>query len=158
METPPSTSPAPPLRRRISVATPTSVITSDIPFAIESSTTTPSSFDFDLISIKPRSFVAYTSLRDIISSPSSSSVNLPSINGSSSPVISTVGDISIRDPLVKQAARSYLQATAQTSSGDSAGCQFLRRVWLHFSAGVQFLGRVFDWILRTVCAPPQMVK
>ncbi|XP_013684183.2 uncharacterized protein LOC106388614 [Brassica napus] len=153
METPPSTSPATPLRRRISVATPTSVITSDIPFAIES----PSSFDFDLISIKPPSFVTYTSLRDIISSPSNSSVKLPSINGSSSPVLSTVGDISIRDPLVKQAAWSYLQATAQTSSEDSAGCQFFRRVWIHFSAGVQFLRRVFEWILHSICAP-QIVK
>ncbi|KAJ0266280.1 Uncharacterized protein HA466_0003110 [Hirschfeldia incana] len=156
METPQSTSPATPLRRRISVATPTPLINSDIPFAIESSTT-PSPFDFDLISIKPPSFVAYTSLRDIISSPSnSSSVKLPSINGSSSP--NTVGDISIRDPLVKQAAWSYLQATAQTSSEDSAGCQFLRRVWLHFSAGVQFLRRVVDWILRSVCCAPQIVK
>ncbi|KAG2262980.1 hypothetical protein Bca52824_070059, partial [Brassica carinata] len=91
METPPSTSPATPLRRRISVATPTPIITSDIPFAIESSSSssTPSPFDFDLISIKPPSFVAYTSLRDIISSsPSNSSVKLPSINGSSSPVLS----------------------------------------------------------------------
>ncbi|KAF8045770.1 hypothetical protein N665_4448s0002 [Sinapis alba] len=158
MDTPPSTSPATPLRRRISVATPTPVITSNIPFAIESSSTTPSSFDFDLISIKPPAFVAYTSLRDIISSPSNSSVKLPSINGCSSPVLSTVGDISIRDPLVKQAAWSYLQATAQTSSEDSPGCrQFLRRVWLHFSAGVQLLRRVFDWILRSVCTP-QVVK
>ncbi|KAF3569530.1 hypothetical protein DY000_02019650 [Brassica cretica] len=157
METPPSTSLATPLRRRITVATPTPtptpMITSDIPFAIES----PSSFDFDLISIKPPSFVAYTSLRDIISSPSNSSVKLPSINGSSSPVLSTVGDISIRDPLVKQAAWSYLQATAQTSSEDSAGCQFLRRVWLHFSAGVEFLRRVFEWVLHSICAP-QIVK
>ncbi|KAL0736472.1 hypothetical protein Bca4012_012682 [Brassica carinata] len=155
METPPSTSPATPLRRRISVATPTPIITSDIPFAIESSSSssTPSPFDFDLISIKPPSFVAYTSLRDIISSsPSNSSVKLPSINGSSSPVLSNVGDLSIRDPLVKQAARSYLQATAQTSSEDSAGCQFLRRVWLHFSAGVQLLRRVFGWILQSICA------
>ncbi|CAN7036774.1 unnamed protein product [Brassica oleracea var. botrytis] len=155
METPPSTSLATPLRRRITVATPTPtpMITSDIPFAIES----PSSIDFDLISIKPPSFVAYTSLRDIISSPSNSSVKLPSINGSSSPVLSTVGDISIRDPLVKQAAWSYLQATAQASSEDSAGCQFLRRGWLHFSAGVQFLRRVFEWVLHSICAP-QIVK
>ncbi|CAH8312569.1 unnamed protein product [Eruca vesicaria subsp. sativa] len=144
METPPST----PLRRRISIATPTPLITTDIPFAIESSSTpSSSSFDFDLISIKPPSFVAYTSLRDIISSsPSNSSVKLPSINGASSPVLS--GDISIRDPLVKQAARSYLQATAQTSSEDSAGC-----VWLYVAAGVELLRRVFGWILQSVCVP-----
>ncbi|ESQ40551.1 hypothetical protein EUTSA_v10014914mg [Eutrema salsugineum] len=153
MEIPPSTSPATPLRRRNSISTTTAVITSDIPFAIDSSS--PSSFDFELISLKPSSFVAYTSLRDILSSPSNSSVNLPPINGSSSPVVSTVGDISIRNPLVKQAAWSYLQPTALTSSENSPGSQFLRRIWLHFSAGIQFLRRMFGWIFQSI---PLIVK
>ncbi|KAL0842709.1 hypothetical protein Bca101_015954 [Brassica carinata] len=148
MEIPPSSTP---LRRRNSISTTTPVITTDIPFAIDPSTT----FDFGLISLKPPS---YTSLRDIISSPSNSSVNLPSINGSSSPVLSTVGDISIRNPLVKQAAWSYLQPTALTSSEDSSEwSQFLRGVWLHFSAGIQFLKRMFDWILQSLCIP-QIVR
>ncbi|CAN6805423.1 unnamed protein product [Brassica oleracea] len=146
----PSTSPATPLRRRNSISTTTPAITT-----VE----TPSpSFHFELISLKPSS---YTSLRDIISSPSNSSVNLPSVNGSSSPVLSTVGDISIRNPLVKQAAWSYLQPTALTSSEDSPGCsQFLRRVWLHFSAGIQFLKHMFDWILQSIqsICIPQIVK
>ncbi|CAA7026777.1 unnamed protein product [Microthlaspi erraticum] len=145
----PSTSPVTPLRRRNSIATTTAAITSDIPFAIDSST--PTSFDFELITLKPSSFVAYTSLRDILSSPSSSSFNIPSINGHGSS--STVGDISIRNPLVKQAAWSYLQATALTSSEDSAGSQFLRRIWLHFSAGIQFLRRMFDWIFQSIRIP-----
>ncbi|KAJ4908748.1 Uncharacterized protein Rs2_12406 [Raphanus sativus] len=153
METPPSSTP---LRRRNSISTITPAITSDIPFAIESSSTTPTSFHFELISLKPPS---YTSLRDIISSPSNSSVNLPSVNGSSSPVLSTVGDISIRNPLVKQAAWSYLQPTALASSEDSPGwSRFLRGVWLHFSAGIQFLKRMFDWILQSICIHPQIVK
>ncbi|KAJ0235252.1 Uncharacterized protein HA466_0268440 [Hirschfeldia incana] len=143
MEIPPSSTP---LRRRNSISTSTPAITSDIPFAIESSTT-PTSFNFELISLKPPS---YTSLRDIISSPSNSSVNLPSVNGSSSPVLSNVGDISIRNPLVKQAAWSYLQPTALASAEDSPGCsQLFRRVWLHFSAGIQFLKRMVDWFLRS---------
>ncbi|KAG2300165.1 hypothetical protein Bca52824_036637 [Brassica carinata] len=79
---------------------------------------------------------------DIISSPSNSSVKLPSINGSSSP--NTVGDISIRDPLVKQADWSYLQATAQTSSEESAVSIPPPRV-ASFSARVQLLRRVVDW-------------
>ncbi|CAH8354649.1 unnamed protein product [Eruca vesicaria subsp. sativa] len=138
----------PPLRRRNSISTSTPTI---------ESSTKPTSFQFELISLKPPS---YTSLRDIISSsPSNSSVNLPSINGSSSPVLSTVGDISIRNPLVKQAARSYLQSTALTSSEDSPEWSlFLRRVWLHFSAGIQFLKRMFDWLLRSICIQPQIVK
>lgn len=151
MEIPPSTSPVTPLRRRNSIATTTAAITSDIPFAIDSST--PTSFDFELITLKPSSFVAYTSLRDILSSPSSSSFNIPSINGGISPGVSTVGDISIRNPLVKRAAWSYLQATAPTSSEDSPGSQFLRRIWLHFSAGIQFLRRMIDWIFQSIRIP-----
>ncbi|KAF8118777.1 hypothetical protein N665_0002s0087 [Sinapis alba] len=155
MEIPPSSTP---LRRRNSISTTTTppVITTDIPFAIDPPPST--TFDFELLSVKPSSFVAYTSLRDIISSPSNSSVNLPSINGSSSPVLSTVGDISIRNPLVKQAAWSYLQPTALASSEDSPGwSRFIRRVWLHFSAGIQFLKRMFDWLLQSICIP-QIVK
>ncbi|CAN8298374.1 unnamed protein product [Cochlearia groenlandica] len=151
---PPSISPATSLRRRNSISTTTPLIISDIPFAIDP----PSSFDLELISLKPSSFVAYTSLRDIISSPSNSSVNLPSINGNSSPVVSTVGDLSIRNPLVKRAAWSYLQATALASSDDSPGSQFLRRLWLHFSAGLQILRRMIDWIFQSICCIPQIVK
>ncbi|EOA21738.1 hypothetical protein CARUB_v10002184mg [Capsella rubella] len=149
MEIPPSQSLATPLRRTKSIAT---MSTSEIPFDIAS--TPPSSFDYDLISVKPSSFVAYTSLRDIISSsPSNSSLALPTINGSCSPVISTAGDISIRNRLVKQAALSYLQPTALTSSDDSPGSQFFRRVWLHISAGIQFLRRVFDWLFQSIRVP-----
>ncbi|VVB13431.1 unnamed protein product [Arabis nemorensis] len=150
MEIPPSQSPATPLRRRNSIAT---LLTSDKPFPIVPSS--PSSFDFELVTLKPSSFVAYTSLRDILtssSSPSNSSVNLPAINGSS-------GDISIRNRLVKQAAWSYLrlQPTAQASSENSPRSQFLRRIWLHFSAGIQFLKRMIDWIFQSIRIP-QIVK
>ncbi|KFK25029.1 hypothetical protein AALP_AA8G057800 [Arabis alpina] len=147
MEIPPSQSPTTSLRRRNSIST---LLTSDKPFPIDQSS--PSSFDFELITLKPSSFVAYTSLRDIIpsSSPSNSSVNLPSINGSS-------GDISIRNRLVKQAAWSYLQPTTQSSSENSHGSQFLRRVWIQFSAGFQFLKRVITWIFDSIRIP-QIVK
>lgn len=151
MEIPPSTSPATPLRRTKSISTMTTLIPPEIPFDMAS--TPPSSFDYDLISVKPSSFVAYTSLRDIIQSPGNSSLTLPTINGSCSPVISTVGDISIRNRLVKQAALSYLQPTALTSSEDSPGSQFFRRVWLHISAGIQFLRRMFDWIIQSIRVP-----
>ncbi|KAL1196947.1 hypothetical protein V5N11_024746 [Cardamine amara subsp. amara] len=132
MEIPPSPSPATPLRRRNSISTLTALTTPENPFDI----------DLELISLKPSSFVAYTSLRDIISSPINSSLSLTSVNGSSSPGGSTVGDISIRNRLVKQAALSYLSPTALTSSEESPGSHFLRRMWLHFSAGIQFLRRV----------------
>ncbi|XP_010423362.1 PREDICTED: uncharacterized protein LOC104708480 [Camelina sativa] len=151
---PPSQSPVTPLRRTKSIPTMTTSNTQEIPFDIAS--TPPSSFDYDLITTKPSSFVAYTSLRDIISSssPSNSSLALPMIfHGSCSPVISSVGDISIRNRLVKQAALSYLQPTALTSSDDSPGSQFFRRVWLQISAGLQFLKRVFDWIFQSIRVP-----
>ncbi|XP_010491181.1 PREDICTED: uncharacterized protein LOC104768820 [Camelina sativa] len=154
MEIPPSQSPATPLRRTKSISTMTTLNTQEIPFDIAS--TPPSSFDYDLITTKPSSFVAYTSLRDIISSssPSNSSLALPMIHGSCSPVISSVGDISIRNRLVKQAALSYLQpTTALTSSDDSPGSQFFRRVWLQISAGLQFLKRVFDWLFQSIRVP-----
>ncbi|CAE6088080.1 unnamed protein product [Arabidopsis arenosa] len=151
MEIPPSQSPATPLRRTKSISTMTTLTPPEIPFDMAS--TPPSSFDYELISIKPSSFVAYTSLRDIISSPSNSSLNLPTINGSFSPVTSTAGDISIRNRLVKKAALSYLQPTVLTSSVDSAGSQFFRRVWIHLSAGIQFLRRVFNWIVQSIRVP-----
>ncbi|KAL9278615.1 hypothetical protein AtEden1_Chr5g0088751 [Arabidopsis thaliana] len=152
MEILPSQSPATQLRRTKSISNMTTLTPPEVPFDIAS--TPPSSFDYELISVKPSSFVAYTSLRDIISSPINSSLNLPSINGSCSPVISTAaGDISIRNRLVKQAALSYLQPTVLTSSDDSAGSQFFRRVWLHLSAGFQFLRRVFDWIFQSFRVP-----
>lgn len=153
MKIPPSPSPPMPLRRRNSISTMTSLITPENPFGIASSP--PSSFDLELISLKPSSFVAYTSLRDIMTSPMNSSLRLTVNSGGSSPGASTVGDISIRNRLVKQAALSYLSPTALTSSEneDSPATHFLRRIWLNFSAGIQFLRRMMNWIFQLNCIP-----
>ncbi|XP_010543822.1 PREDICTED: uncharacterized protein LOC104816611 [Tarenaya hassleriana] len=136
METPPS------LRRRNSIAA-----TVATPFPIASSSP-PSTLDLELTSLKScSSFVAYTSLRDLISSPTAS-IYSPVANGGG-----PVGEISIRNRLVKQAAWSYLQPTAIASSPGPYGSQLLQRVWVHFSAGLRFLSRMVDWIFGSIRNP-----
>ncbi|KAI4300582.1 hypothetical protein L6164_033941 [Bauhinia variegata] len=116
---PPSSS----LRRRNSIAT--SVV---MPTGNKESQATLE--DFELVSLKSSLF-SYTSLKDMLPS-NSAAINSPR---SSSVMVSSGYEISIRNRLVKQAAWAYLQPMS-SSPDSSTGPDFLRRLLqrLSFSA------------------------
>jgi len=113
-----------------------------------------SSLDLELLLLKsPSPFTSYTSLRDMLPSPHA--VNSPT---ASSATMNSGYEISIRNRLVKQAARSYLQPMS-SSVGNSSAPNFLRRFWYRlssanhltdcFSSMVSGFTRIFYQILHT---------
>ncbi|XP_011044047.1 PREDICTED: uncharacterized protein LOC105139343 [Populus euphratica] len=86
--------------------------------------TLPSHLDISLPRLK--SSLSYTSIKDLLPS---ATVNSPT--SATSNTTSTY-EIPIRNRLVKQAAWAYLQP--MSSSPDSSGTHFLRRLWLRLSA------------------------
>ncbi|XP_058087762.1 uncharacterized protein LOC131234807 [Magnolia sinica] len=113
--------------------------------------------DFELVALTIRP-LSYTSLKDLITS-SSSSLGVGLCPSSPGVATHSCHDISIRNRLVKQAAWAYLQPMA--ASPDSAGRDFFRRVWVricspgHFrnpvSACLSFLNRhVIPTIARAI--------
>ncbi|KAI5560763.1 hypothetical protein POPTR_016G072500v4 [Populus trichocarpa] len=118
----------PTLRRRNSIATsfviPTklSLHTSSLPPS-HLNGTLPSHLDISLLPLK--SSLSYTSIKDLLPS---ATVNSPT--SATSNTTSTY-EIPIRNRLVKQAAWAYLQP--MSSSPDSSGTHFLRRLWLRLS-------------------------
>ncbi|KAG5243921.1 early nodulin [Salix suchowensis] len=84
----------------------------------------PSPLDISLLSQKSSS--SYTSLKDLLLP--SATVNSPTASNSTT---TSAYEISIRNRLVKHAAWAYLQP--MSSSPDSSGTHFLRRLWLGFS-------------------------
>ncbi|XP_059669585.1 uncharacterized protein LOC132314781 [Cornus florida] len=151
--------PNPLLRRRNSIATTKLSLPSKLLQAVAITTSsTPSFPTVDLELIKPP--LSYTSLKDIL--PSTASVLSPTSNAVP---VSASCEISIRNRLVKQAAWSYLQPLS--TSPDSVGPHFLRRLWVRFSCDyvknpftaflrffdrriLQAITRVFDRLIRLV--------
>lgn len=123
------------------------------------STFSASSGEFDLISVKP---VSYVSLRDLLPSPAA--VNSPKPKSpAQNHFLHPCPEISIRNRLVKQAAWAYLQP--MSTAPDSSTRNFLHRLWDQFTtenptaALFRFfnrhvfgsLSRFFDWLLRSIC-------
>lgn len=120
------------------------------------STSSASSGEFDLISVKP---VSYVSLRDLLPS---AAVNSPKPKSPAQNHLQPCSEISIRNRLVKQAAWAYLQP--MSIAPDSSTRNFLHRLWDQFttenplSALVRFfnrhvfgtINRFFDWLLRSI--------
>ncbi|KAG7028138.1 hypothetical protein SDJN02_09318, partial [Cucurbita argyrosperma subsp. argyrosperma] len=98
----------------------------------------------------PPHSLTYTSLRDILPSPTSMS------SPTAASAANSGFEISIRNRLVKQAAWAYLQP--MSSSPGSSGPHLLRRIWLRFSACLGFLNlhiissvtKALDRIFRVV--------
>ncbi|XP_023737286.1 uncharacterized protein LOC111885246 [Lactuca sativa] len=125
-----STPPIPILRRRNSSGTPTVVTkpchsSSSSSIATTTTATTSSSssssVDFELIPIKP---TCYTSLRDILPSPTAH-VQPPKVACSA---VHSGYEMSIRNHLVKHAAWAYLQP--MSTSPESDGTTVLHRLWI----------------------------
>lgn len=122
------------------------------------STSSASSGEFDLISVKP---VSYVSLRDLLPSPAA--FNSPKPKSHAQSQFHPGHEISIRNRLVKQAAWAYLQP--RSTAPDSSSRNFLHRLRDQFTtenpiaAFFRFfnrhvfgsLNRFFDWLLRSIC-------
>ncbi|XP_076888419.1 uncharacterized protein LOC143538845 [Bidens hawaiensis] len=104
------------------------------------STTTSSSADFELVSLRPAS---YTSLRDVLP-PTAAAVQSPKLP---SYTVHSGYEISIRNRLVKQAAWAYLQPVSV--SLDSGGTTVFHRLWTRLSDAVaSLITRIRDCFLR----------
>lgn len=99
--------------------------------AHNSPSTALSSDDLELLSIKPASH-SYSSLKDLL--PSVAVVNSPKTKSAR-----PGPDICIRNRLVKQAARAYLQPMS-TAPGSTGG-DFFHRLWTRFAAFIDFFCR-----------------
>lgn len=122
------------------------------------STSSASSGEFDLISVKP---VSYVSLRDLLPTPAA--VNSPKPKSAAQNHLHPGSEISIRNRLVKQAAWAYLQP--MSTAPDTSTRNILHRLWDQFTtenpiaALFRFfnrhafgsLNRFFDWLLRSIC-------
>ncbi|KAL7594544.1 cell wall integrity and stress response component 2 [Lactuca sativa] len=118
-----------------SIATTTTATTST-----SSSSSSSSSVDFELIAIKP---TCYTSLRDILPSPTSF-VQSPKAACSA---VHSGYEISIKNHLVKQAAWAYLQPMSTFPEAD--GTTVLHRLWIQFSGAVlRLITATFDCLLQ----------
>ncbi|CAI9289745.1 unnamed protein product [Lactuca saligna] len=145
-----STPAIPILRRRNSTGSPTvdikpyhSSSTSSIATTSttsSSSSSSSSSVDFELVAIKP---TCYTSLRDILPSPTSF-VQSPKAACSA---VHSGYEISIKNHLVKQAAWAYLQPMSTFPEAD--GTTVLHRFWIQFSTAVlSLITAAFDCLLQ----------
>ena len=138
------------LRRRNSISTPNIKVAPAIINLLSdknsSATTSSSSDDLELLSVKPASH-SYTSLKDLLPS---TAVNSPRPN--SAPLVQIGSDISIRNHLVKQAAWAYLQPMSTTPGG--AGDGLFHDLWPRVSALFDFVRRgvvrILDWALRFI--------
>ncbi|KAK9062433.1 hypothetical protein SSX86_019619 [Deinandra increscens subsp. villosa] len=133
-------------RRRNSIEPPSASGTSSSSSTKSSSSTSSSSSssssDYELISLKPAS---YTSLRDLLPSTAAfvQSPKPPSFT------VQSGYEISIRNPLVKQAAWAYLQPmSASPGSGPST---VFHRLWTRLSdALLRLVTQICNCFLRSI--------
>ncbi|KAI4378530.1 hypothetical protein MLD38_015997 [Melastoma candidum] len=88
----------------------------------------PPSFDVELPPVESGSLPSYTSIRDVISKATASAV----VSWRDAAAASSRYQIPIRNQLVKQAARAYLQPMSSSSLVSSSRSRlFLHRLWNH---------------------------